>query len=725
MRSILKYGVLTCLLGMMFSCADEYGQTQIPVKETSTAFANGFEIGLAFPDMQVVTSRTMGANNPDMTYLDIFLFVFDGNSLKQTIHIPAEQTDWADINTDGDNADGTLRNRIKFRAYLPQTDDNAIVHIIALEDDKEGSFARQVDEVGYGLEDVVMPKFKVSGNQDAYWQRVELGCPIKVSVDNTDDSGLENVEGTEDKVRAKLKLVQLVRNFAKIKLVKSEDVTNFNVLGWTVVNDLDGGSVTPWYSLVGNSDIMYPDFIQRDDFGKEKKDVNGRVLGCSYDDLVGQGYPGVSYAGANLRNTLSEVTEKGGANWGTGDRYLYDRKAVSVNPLYILIYGSLQGNLGYYKVSLANRNTTTGLVTEYNVLRNIEYTIRITGVTAEGYKTPEEAAAGPAFNNVSGDVTTRSLLQISDGVDMLYVNHVTFVITQLGQEEDFMFRYLENILKSGNNEQNGEVIWDARRVGTQDKNVGVGLKTTTEDASAVVTEVTEDNNYIDDRTGLKWTNLHLKFIEPTEELKEQKFTVYTPPKNYSDGTSSIGLSRTINLVVRLPWDYERVRIYPGEWEDDTKFPDWTPGTTPGDSEDGDIYIGPNKGDALTLFFELPSGLPESMFPLQFVIESDRQNIENAGAGNAAVQNGESLFKAEGVNDLRIQYVKTVLWSDYAPDGESSTPKSRIIRARFLTTTNMASYPPNITSVTTTVRMHNPAFNDVDYKFVRKKGQPAS
>ena len=714
MKYILKIAILASLLGMMFSCSRDFDEVDANLKNsTAGSFADGIEIGLAFPDMQAVSTRTMGNTEPVLTDLDIFLFVFDGNSLKQTIHIPAGQAEWADINAKDDNTDGQLKNRIKFTAYLPQTKEDAVIHFVAL-DDTDGEFAKQVDAVGYGLEDVIMPKFNVSGNQDAYWQRIDLECSIICSVDNNDDSGLEDVVGTETEVGDKLKLVQLVRNFAEIDLIKDESVGNFTILGWTVVNDLDGGSITPWFSPSGQSEIIYPKFVK-----------NGVI--SNYDDLVAQGYPGVSFAGAQLRNTLTEVSNKGGNNWGTGPKYLYDRKVVSVNPLYILIYGSLQGNPGYYKVSLSNRDKTTGLVSEYNVIRNIRYTIRITGVTAEGYMTPEEAAAGPAFNNISGDVTTRSLLQISDGVDMLYVNFVTYIVTQKDQEVIFRYRFLENILKNNGTERNTDVIWKAAN-----DNAGVGLKTTAEDSSAVVTLIEGPADTVDKKTRLNWTHLKLKFIEPTEELKEQKFIVYTPPKTYDDGTSSVGLSRTINLIVRVPWDYERLRIYPGNiWNQDTfdKFPEWTPkeeGIPGNNGDDGEIYIGPNQGDEFALFFELPAGLPESMFPMEFIIESDRQNIENAGIENAVVQNGESLFKSDqGVNDLRIQYVKTILWSDYAPDGIKSTPGSRVVRVRFVTTTNMSTYPTNVTSITTTVRIHNPAFNDADYKFTRKKGQPAT
>lgn len=707
MKSILKYGILSCLLGMMFSCAKDSLLTGTETGGNSS-FADGIEIKLSFPDMQPAYTRVWADKDEEkIDDFDVFLFVFDGNSLKKTIHIPHDKTEKC---TDAEHEHNTAA--IKFRALLPQTDDEAVIHIVALEDN-DGSFARSVNEVGYGLEDYVMPQYAVSGERSAYWQRVVLGCPIKVTVDNSDDSNLESIEGTETQVQKKLAHIKLIRNFARIKLSVAEDVANFKVVGWTVVNDLDGGSVTPWYSRVGSADIEYPEFIKI--VGDEEKP-------CGYNELVAQGYPGVSYAGANLRNTMKSgpnQLNKDGSTWGKDDKYIYDRKVSSVNPLYILIYGSLNNNPGYYKVSLGYRDPDTGLVTDYNVLRNIEYHIRITGVTDPGYKTADEAATGPAFNNVSGDVTTRSMLQISDGVDMLYVNFVTYVVTQKDEVVKFRYRYLENIIKNqANKVENDKVIWNA----ADDPNeAGVGLKTVNDDPSAIVQTITGPFPVKDEINFTDWNELQLTFPEPTDEIKEQKFIIYTPPVTYDDGTSSVGLSRTINLIVRNPWEYERVKIYPGLWEDDTQFPNWNADVTP--DNDGEIYIGPKKGDPLTLFFELPAGLPMSMFPLNFVIESDRQNIENAPQGNCSVQNGESLFKEDmGVSDLRIQYIKTVTWDEYAPNGEYSTSSSRIIRARFLTTTNMDSYPEGVDNIVTTVRIHNQAFIDSDYKFTRKKGQ---
>ncbi|MDE6256546.1 MAG: hypothetical protein K2M39_10175, partial [Muribaculaceae bacterium] len=65
----------------------------------------------------------------------------------------------------------------------------------------------------------------------------------------------------------------------------------------------------------------------------------------------------------------------------------------------------------------------------------------------------------------------------------------------------------------------------------------------------------------------------------------------------------------------------------------------------------------------TLFFDLPDNLPSAVFPMTFVIESDRQNVENLpGSGQMAVGSGETLFDES--KKIKIQYKKIITWADY-------------------------------------------------------------
>lgn len=676
MKTAINRFFALCMAVFLFAACSDIGP--MDTDRSDDASKAGVKITLAFPEMNAADTRALGDRpSKPLEFLDLYLFVFDGERLLQSIHVLPEETK------------KEAENRISFTVQLPQTDNEATIHIVAL-DDADGSFAGQIDEVSYGIEDVVIPAYYVSGGKDAYWQRVPLKCRILKTVDNSDNS-LDNVVGTETQIQAVFdqRPIPLIRNFAKINLTTTLPSNKFEILGWTVVNTRDAGSVAPWYSVPGDAGI---------DFESYYDESAGR--GKSYNELTKGGYNGVSQAGAGWDNPLSKVLSSNPADWGTGPKYLYERKIASVNPLYILVHGRLYGSSGsyedgYYKVALGKTDPATGLFTEYNVIRNIEYNLIISAVSTVGAKTVAEAAAGAAYNNVSGDVVTRNMLSISDGVDMLYVNKTRFVVTETDKYVDFQFRYIKNI-KSSKTVDNTVVNWNEP---------GIGIETGDVVKSFSLISTADD-----------WYTIRIWFNEPSYELKQQSFTVYTAPDNDPNGT--IGLSRTINLVLRLPWDFIDMETYPGLWTNSDEFPTYNPNDTPSDPNVS-YYIGPEKGAPLTIFYELPAGLPESLFPLYFQFESDRQNIENAGVGTAVVSSGPSLFP--NVFDYRISYIKELTWAEYtAGTGEGSTPQSRIQRARFVTTTAI-SYLPG-PSYITTVKLHNEYFNDISDQFERDQNK---
>lgn len=679
MKKLYNTILLLSILGLAVSCSDEL----VPFSTaTDSSTKDGFEFTLSFPEMENVSTRALGEGNAatQLADLDIFLFVFDGSHLLQTIHI--DKTDATRKVEDG---------ILKFKAYLPQTDNNAIIHIIAI-NDADGSFAAQINANGYGIEDTVMPALWVGGDKDSYWQRIDLGTRILVTVDNQYND-LDKVVGTEAAVKAKLKEpIPLIRNFAKITL--DNKAANFDVVGWTVVNDRDRGSAVPWYSKQGDPDILYPDYY---DYANTK--------GRSYNELTQEGYVGVSQFGAKLRHTPAQLAVLP-SSWNTdkAPKYIYERKISTTNPLYILVYGKFNGTPGYYKLSLGKTDITidpdtkkatgTGLFTEYNVIRNIEYKIVIESVTATGASSVAKAFEGPAYNNISGDVVTRNMINISDGADMLYVNKTSYVVTLPNQSWDFKFRYRQNIKSSTPTYKNELVHYLGLTQGDVIKSVVIG----SQDADG-------------------WTTIHIEFNDPSDELKTQSFTIFSEPV-YVDGvipeTNTVGLSRTINLVLRNKWEFVDMKIVPGlKWDED-EWPEYKQDDSP-TAGDVNYFIGPEKGAPLTIFYKLPSGLPQAIFPLNFTFESDKQNIENAGEGTAVVQSGPSLFP--NVYDHRISYVKTLTWEEYAnsDDGES-TPESRIQRARFVTTTAISPLPG--ASYITTVILHNDYFEDKTDKFER-------
>lgn len=700
--------MLISILGLMSSCRDDfsYFNPELP----NGSLEDGVRMTLRFPDMGTTATRSMESPKT-LDQMDLYLFVFDGGNLLQTLHIePGETTV-----EDGDGHDTTPKH-VSFTATLPQTDYDAVVHIVAL-DDTDGSFAQKIETLGYGLEDIIMPSLSVGGTKDAYWQRVDLHCAIRQTVTSDQKDGDGNpiiYQGTEAQVLAAFENpIPLIRNFAKIELDASA-AKNFVLTGWTLVNDLDGGSVVPYYSLENSADVLYPKFAE---WSSNPASIT------QYDGLISQAYHGVSLPGAGLRADIDMIEQDKSWETQTGARYLYEKKYSVLDPLYIILKGDCYsendtGHTGqhvtrYYKLLVCERDEETGIVTDYDILRNIIYTVKIRSVNpAAGYNSATEAASAPASNNLSGDVVTKDMFSITDAIDMLYVNQLNFIITKPNDKIDFRYRYMTGLQPGQTLEQKDKKVeYDfykndsdpalRQRIGLPKYGDGVVIDHWEKQIDPKVDEV---------NPSIKWSQIFIYPKDPTDELRQESFYVFSKPEGSADGT--LGLSRKINIILRNPWDFVRVGVYPGSINNDTQFPDFDPDT----DKDNNPYIGGEKGAPLTLFFELPAGLPEAMFPLDFKLESNKQNIENAASGNAVVNMGESLFADEGVKENRISYIKTVTWRDYAPDGEKSTAASRIVRMRLVTTTNISSLSDD--AIVSQLRLQNDYFNMGKTSFTR-------
>lgn len=377
-----------------------------------------------------------------------------------------------------------------------------------------------------------------------------------------------------------------------------------------------------------------------------------------YDEV---NYAGTIPSGWNLQNT-----DPSAATFDIADKYFYERPFSSVNRTYVIIRGQYNGSATdtYYKLDLGSTDTETGLFTYYNLLRNFNYHIRITSVGAAGEPTAQAAADGSVFNNFSASVETRNMLNISDGRDMMYVNFTRYVLVSGTEPIELRYRYLENI-GNGVGTVNNDVV------NTNQVIAGDVIE------SAEVASTDADGG---------WRTVTIYPKAPTNVVAEQAVTLFKPK----------GLSRTITFISRNPWDISNIETYNGT--DDTR-PDRDPQS-----------IAPEMGAELTIFFDLPSALPEAMFPLEFKLESNRQNIENNPIGTLVVSTGPSMF--EGVTDNRISYIKTISWADY----DEASGGSNTVRCRFLCTTDLASLGVDHTE--TTVIIDNPYFNRIRTVFHR-------
>lgn len=647
---------------------------------------------LEFPGMQSAGTRAMGAK-PDYDNLQLYLLEFEeGVGLRQFQKFPstAHQND----TQHGHN------ELVKFEVGLQPTDNRTVVHLVAT---NQPDFEQNIT---FGTEERVMSSLYTDNGYEAYWQRVDLGTfvPSKEMV----EAGDVPQKMVED-IGAKLTHVPVIRNFCRVSVVVPESVKeHFQLTGLYVVNTVDRGTVAPYVASneAGNRFVKY------------YKGSGSNIEGLSYDEVSAQNHVGFLATGVKLINSdLSNLQTKSLIETDPDGEvkpvYFYERPArpSETQRTYAIIRGKYRNSTqeefdkdSFYKLDLGhipntNKGTAVGMFEYYNLLRNFDFQIIMNGVEEEGYESLEEASHSNVFNNFSAAVEARNIYSISDGVDMLRVNHIAFVFTQKNQTVDLEAQYREAINVNSRNINNEllKIEWEQ---------------------GDVIKNIAPPEKFLDGFNE-EWLRYKVEGNEPSPALKEQTVYLYRGNKAAPGEVPDYGLYRVIHFYSQNPWQFEMIETVPGLWEEYDQQPKW-------DWTDETKEIGSKKGSSLTLFFRLPPGIPQALFPLEFTIESDRQNIQNAYEGNAVVQSvpaEKSLFKdyptsvTTNINKTRIQYVKTVTWDEYNEEntGDLVGTGNHMVRCRFVTITDLDNESSGALQTTTTLRVYNPSFGTYDEK----------
>ncbi|MBD5200701.1 MAG: hypothetical protein HDS85_01455 [Bacteroidales bacterium] len=468
-----------------------------------------------------------------------------------------------------------------------------------------------------------------------------------------------------------IKSVPLLRNFACITM--QNEAQDFELKGFSIVNNPTGGTIAPWNA----SDYLFPDFLDGSDI-KTYQEISE-----SYSGIVPSG---IEYDNPEAGPTVEENVEP---------KYLYERPFNSIRHTYIILQGRRAQDTedSFYKIDLG-KNDDQGVFHYYNILRNFKYNIILKSVAARGYANADDAAAGMVFNNLSFDVVLAPMLNISDGKEVVYVNFTNAVITNPDPSTlTFQYRY-RNISSSGS----GGPLYN------NDDVTFIGLEPG---------EVIDRVEYTTTNDPNGWRSVIIYCKAASVETKTQSFTI----------VKKSGLGRTVNLILHNKWDFTNVREYPGLIEN------WN-ASTPGLGT-----VSGSVGEDLCIFFDIPDNLSESLFPLVFTLESDKQNLENNPMGLLVVSYGPSGFSGlpgyGTIQGNRIKYLRTITWTDYndplvendpydngtAIDNGNGTFTHRI-RTRFRTTTDLSDFEFNRSE--TTVMISNDNFNDAFVSFTRRQ-----
>lgn len=683
MNSIMKYMLVAAVAlfaaGNFSSCTNTVPDEKTPVQACGHSVVFNMDgtmtltIGVEIPGMATATTRAMD-DAPDYASLDLYLLLFeDGEGLRQYAKALPRASQ-------GDATHGHTE-LVEFDIALEPTDKNAVVHLVAT---NQPGFENQI---AYGSEDYVIPLLFTDSGCEAYWQRIDLGMPVP---------GAEAADAASkaDAIAEKLGHVPMIRNFCRVSVELNSKITDdtFKLTGVYVVNTVDRGSIAPYVA----------DTKRFVDYYKEQ---SGKYLCKTYGEISGQGHIGTLPSGIKLINKLDEpIQTKSEGAGGKWEVYFYERPArtSSTERTYVIIEGNYNksSESSYYKLDLGytNLDGTDDVVGEfvyYNLLRNFDYVVRLNTIASEGYGSLEAAAAGAVFNNFSASVEARNMNSVSDGTDMIFVNSTSFVFTFPDRPIELLTQFRENINVGGGTVANGKL----------------NIKIMPGDVIAAISDPVDTVI-----NGSTWRKYFVSPLANPDGLLKQQ-TVYVYRGLNDDGTN--GLYREITFFSHGPWSFEHIDTFPGHWETVDDMPDGWEWTINKNRE-----IGHLKGSPLTLFFELPAGLPQAIFPLKFLIESDRQNIQNAYQGNAVVRSvpaGESLFAKDWTlstgapTTTRIQYEKTVTWEDYygGVSDELIGTGSSIVRCRFLTITDLnqdvIGNGEDHGMSKTTLRVYNPYF----------------
>lgn len=472
-------------------------------------------------------------------------------------------------------------------------------------------------------------------------------------------------------LNTKLQHVPLIRNFSEVTMTSNAD--NFKLLGFAIVNNPDRGTVAPYDA----ANASFPSFI----------DANANPLPYQ---TISSSYSGILPYGTEFNNQEAGPSVSNDLN----AKYIYERPFNSLSHTFIIIKGqvlktnaAVKAGTYYYKLDLG-KNDSQGVFNYYNLLRNFSYNINIKNVGAAGYATALEAAQGVVYNNFSFDINIGHLLNISDGNEVVFVNFTTAVMTEpKTQTVAFKYRY-RNLNASGTSYNNNGVNFINLESGDVIQSVNMGTN--------------------DDKDG--WRTVTINCKPATPETKVQSFIMVKPS----------GLGRTINLVLHEKWDYKNAVEYKGSLQN------W------GEEANKGVADATAKAP-LTVFFDIPDNLPEAMFPMEFIMEADRQNIENNPIGTLVVTSGPSRFPSAN-GQTRIKYIKTVTWDMYnAPLDPNNTGSNGTaitnadgsvthrVRCRFRTTTNLSEVGVAVgNTVSTNILIRNDNFNDGIVTFTRTR-----
>ena len=636
MRNTPYYIVLSLLL-LLAGCSDKFldsidGGSDVP--DGTPVVIDGTFVS---PRQEGTTTRAMG-ETPDIKSL--YAIVFDENDLLSEI-VPCQPGTYETPENSYTPGDASTLYHTKFHVVLQSAAKPRIVHLVA-----------NVEPQSYAITDEVtlMKNLVVSGTTDAYWRRIALDNGIKA-----DASG----KVTDETLRH-FNNITLVRNFAKIGITVDESLKdNFQLAGYYIFNQPATGTVAP-YNLNATYD---PNTPTADRFAQyvTTEDTNPDAVptSASYFELNDtQRYYGYEPSQMTLKpNPTVSADGSSDAEFQfvapSQPTYMYEStytNGAADNP-FIILKAKYRSDTGkdwssiaytYYKADFVytretDQNEEVKYQYNYNVLRNLSYTLDITNVTGEGRKTIQEAINNAAMNNFMMSSESQDLTNIAADKARLYVDWTDELFTSGGTHPlKVKFVYDKD------NPTTAISNWYKGESGMPDKQPYVNAKIEDQDKGLdkLINSVTWDGNGNNNNDAEGYRTLNINFVEnlPTNFTRQNILI-----------TCSSGLLRRVT-VSYIP---ATLMVYSVSGK---------PATLPTEA-----------GDAVCVNITLPSTLSEKRFPLHFQLSSTGNVLYPDITATGFVE--MPLTVTHDKSEYYYHYNRYITWEEYkatTADGGGTT-----------------------------------------------------
>jgi hypothetical protein len=648
MRRLIAY--LTALI-MAVSCMAE-------LEQGGTAAVGSLEgapvmITFTVPDIPVLpASKTLANGDGDITdtpYLDpemMYLVVCGGSQSIKYIRkakLVGTELDYEIPQQDYPLTEGDRHTTLyKFKVQLELSDFGRTIHILGNVDENQlitGSYSYNS-----------LPNMLSYDNKQAYWQRLYVPH-IKAKIDPTTQEPMKQ-DGCyvpDDETIGYFQHIPLIRNFAKIQVSNAAD--NFQLHSYAVIYYPERGSVVPYRS---NDPVKEERFdfnppsgyrfsgYEKSTFDQLESDINylgNMPAGVALSDVIppASEFEHPENSNGRVLEYVPTDTERG--------FYIYERGIPNdrIGPTFIIVCGKFESddNWYYYRLDLMESKVvgTQTVSRYYPIYRNFRYNIQLHRISSEGVLTPELAAVSSGAEDISADVSMRHLSDISNGTTRLVVEPFMTRTYSGPAERDEYYELYARFFNDVNSDVPNLLTAAVR----------VELEPMTDGSSDIL--ILYDGNghpiasggfffpeaaEVGGVEGIR--TIRFNTVEPLDETKTQKIKITGHnPGNHQD----LRLYREVEITLqkKQPLTVSCTDVVPTA-----------------------------SGSPLTVGITIPAELPESMFPVEFIVEPEARTLtpDTSYNVNLPVVSGRSIATTESAfaDSPTFYYIRTLTWEEF-------------------------------------------------------------